>query len=260
MASYAILGGTGNCGSALLTLLLRTTNARVNVYCRNKDKLIRLVPEVAGNKQVQVFTGSILDVDLLAKAMSGCRAVFLTASTNDNIPGCHISQDLATTVIKALEHTKSNVEATIPRLVLLSSATIDPWLSRKSPWVNAIVWRSAWHVYRDLEMAEKILRANEDWVSCVYIKPGGLSVDEQHGHQLTLDEEESFVSYLDIAAGMIEAADDREGRWLNKNVGVINANTAAKFPPGTPRCIVLGLLRFYFPWLHTYLPANAGPA
>jgi putative NADH-flavin reductase len=262
MESYSILGATGNCGSALLTLLIQTTGARIKVYCRNKDKLVRLIPEVANNTRVEIFTGSILDVDLFAKATYGSRAVFLTASTNDNIPGCHISQDLAHTVIKALEQTKSvtGAEATIPKLVLLSSATIDSWISRKSPWVNAIVRRSAWHVYRDLELAEEFLRSHESWVSCVYIKPGGLSVDLQRGHRLTLDDEESFVSYLDIAASMIEAADDEEGKWENKNVGVVNANGKAKFPPGTPRCIALGLLRYYFPFLHEWLPANTGPA
>ena len=260
MSSYTILGATGNCGTALLTLLLETSDAPIKVYCRNQEKLVRLVPAVRNNKRVKIFTGSIIDVDLFAKALEGSRTAFLTASTNDNIPGCHISQDLAHTAITALERKRSEPDCSLPRLVLLSSATIDPWISRKSPWINAVVRRSAWHVYRDLELAEAFLRKHEKWVACVYIKPGGLSVDVQRGHRLTLDEEESFVSYLDIAAGMIEAADDGKGKWDNRNVGVVNANGKAKFPPGTPRCIALGLLRFYFPFLHPYLPANAGPA
>ncbi|KAJ9635108.1 hypothetical protein H2199_008594 [Coniosporium tulheliwenetii] len=260
MASYTILGATGNGGTALLNLLLETTDARIKVYCRNQDKLVRLVPAARNNPRVEVFTGSITDVDLFAKALEGSRAAFLVASTNDNIPGCHISQDLARTVIAALERKKSEKEYAIPRLVLLSSATIDPWISRKSPWVNAIVRRSAWHVYHDLELAEAFLRQHEDWAPCVYIKPGGLSVDVQRGHRLTLDEEESFVSYADIAAGMVEVADSGKGEWNNKNVGVVNANGKARFPAGTPRCIVLGLLRFYFPWLHAHLPTGAGPA
>lgn len=261
MASYSILGVTGNCGLALLNLLLSTTDATIKVYCRNKAKLVGLVPEVdtTYSERVQIYNGSITDVDLLANAMSGCRAVFLTASTNDNIPGCHISQDLAKTVIAALERSKGQTK--IPRLVLLSSATIDPWLSRHNPWVNAVVFRSAWHVYRDLELAEAFLRTHEDWVSCVYIKPGGLSLDIQRGHKLTLDAEESFISYLDIAAGMIESADDADGSWDNKNVGVISAgNGKASFPKGTPRCIFYGLLRYYFPSLHPYLPSGTGPA
>jgi hypothetical protein len=263
MATYSILGATGNCGHALLELLLGTTDAKIKVYCRNKEKLFRLVPAVIDNKRVEIFTGSILDADLLGQAMDGCQSVFLAVSTNDNIPGCHMSQDLVRTIITALEKSKSKVSAPpvkIPRLVLLSSATLDPWISRKQPWINAIIRRSAWHVYKDLELAEEFLRTHEDWVSCVYIKPGGLSVDVQRGHRLTLDDEESFVSYLDIAAGMIEAADETEGRWNNMNVGVVNANGKAKFPPGTPKCIAFGLLRFYFPFLHPYLPTNTGPA
>ncbi|KAK5732610.1 hypothetical protein LTR17_010425 [Elasticomyces elasticus] len=259
--TYTILGVTGNCGQALLRLLLERKDTRIKVYCRNQDKLYRLAPETAGNPQVEIFAGSIHDVDLFAKAMHGSSAVFLAASTNDNIPGCHISQDLAQTVIKGLQKIKATDDTIpMPRLALLSSATIDPWLSRKSPWINAIVGRSAWHVYRDLELAEALLRQHKDWVSCIYIKPGGLSVDVQRGYTLTLDAEESFVSYLDIAAGMIEAVDDKEGQWEGKNVAVVNANGKAKFPPGTPRCIVLGLLRYYFPFLHEYLPGNTGPA
>ncbi|KAF2024551.1 StcQ-like protein [Setomelanomma holmii] len=262
MTSFAVLGATGNCGTAILELLLQTTDATIKAYCRNKDKLFRLVPAAVNNPRVEVFAGSILDAELLGKTMYGCKAVFLTATTNDNVPDCHISQDLVHTVIKALSNWKSEDKAhpRIPKLVLLSSATLDPWISRKNPWVNAIVRRSAWHVYRDLELAEEFLRKQEDWVSCVYIKPGGLSVDIQRGHRLTLDDEESFVSYLDIAAGMIETAMDNDGKWDNKNVGVVNAGGKAKFPSGTPKCIICGLLSFYFPFLHPYLPTGTGPA
>lgn len=259
MPTYTILGGTGNGGTALIELLLQRADTRIKVYCRNQEKLWRLIPATQNHPRVEVFTGNITDIDLFAKALDGARAAFLVASTNDNVPGCRISQDLARTVISALERKKKEQDNHIPKLVLLSSATIDPWISREHPWVNAIIRRSAWHVYRDLELAEAHLRQNEDWAPCVYIKPGGLSVDKQRGHRLTLDEEESFVSYADIAAGMIEAADAEPGAWNTKNVGVVNTNGGAKFPPGTPRCIVLGLLRFYFPMLHAWLPTGAGP-
>lgn len=262
MTTYAVLGATGNCGQALMQLLLQTEGAKIKAYCRNQDKLFRLVPEAKGHPRVEVFTGSIVDVDLLAKAMHGATSVFLTATTNDNIPGCHISQDLAHTVIKSLEQIKTSSPSPppVPKLILLSSATLDPWISRKQPFVNSIIRKSAWHVYKDLELAEAFLREHEDWVSCIYIKPGGLSVDVQRGHRLTLDDEESFVSYLDIAAGMIESADAPKGTWDNKNVGIVNAGGKAKFPAGTPSCIFFGLMRYYFPFLHNYLPTGTGPS
>jgi uncharacterized protein YbjT (DUF2867 family) len=92
MPTYAVLGSTGNCGSALIQNLLKSSDNKVNAYCRNVAKLRRLVPEVIDNKQVQVFSGSINDVDLMMDCVRGTDAVFLVATTNDNIPGCRVSQ------------------------------------------------------------------------------------------------------------------------------------------------------------------------
>jgi hypothetical protein len=120
---------------------------------------------------------------------------------------------------------------------------------------------AASHVYEDLRLAEKMLRSHSSWLSTIFIKPAGLSPDISRGHRLTLDEEESFISYLDLSAGMIEAAQDPEGRFDGRNVGVVNAKrgVGAKFPRGTPMCILMGLMRHLFPWMHPYLPST-GPA
>jgi hypothetical protein len=91
------------------------------------------------------------------------------------------------------------------------------------------------------------------------MKPGGLSLDIQRGHKLSLDEEETFLSYADLAGAMLEAADDSSNQWDGKNVGVVNATRKAKFAPGTPKCIFFGLIRHYMPYLHPYLPST-GPA
>lgn len=261
---YAILGATGNTGAALIQNLLRHQNTTINAYCRNKAKLLRLLPEVSDNKRVSVFEGSMNDVDLFASCIAGCRAVFLVVTTNDNVPGCRLSQDLAQTVIHALEKIRSehagSTPAKMPKLVLLSSATIDEHLNRDMPgWFKPIMKTAASYVYDDLKATEKILRAQQDWVTTIFIKPGGLSIDQQRGHKLSLDKQESFISYLDLAAAMIEAADDADGQYDMKNVGVVNTGGSAKFPPGTPLCITVGLLRHFFPWLHPYLPST-GPA
>lgn len=259
--TYAVLGSTGNCGTALIQLLLRTPKVKINAYCRNKAKLTRLLPEVAESKAVEIFEGSIQDADLLARCVNDCQAVFLVASTNDNVPGCRISQDLAISVIAALKKLKieADFNMQMPKLVLLSSSTFDDHLCHEMPIFRSILLRAASNVYEDLRQAERFLRAQEDWVSTVFIKPGGLSVDVQRGHKLTLDDEESFLSYMDLAAGMIEAANDIHGQWDMQNVGVVNADEKAKFPPGTPKCLLFGLVRHYFPFLHPYLPAS-GPA
>jgi hypothetical protein len=148
----------------------------------------------------------------------------------------------------------------MPKIILLSSATIDEKFSRNINTVlQFLLSRSASYVYEDLIEAETILRAQKDWLTSVFIKPGALSVDVQRGHALSLSDEESPLSYLDLAAAMIEAADEDQGCYDMKNVSVVNTNGKAKFPLGTPVCLAVGLLRHYFPFLHPYLPMNMGP-
>lgn len=261
-STYAILGSTGNCGTALMENLLQRPDARIHAYCRNRSKLLRLLPDIKEGGRVTIFEGSIQDTELLTACVSHCRAVFLVTSINDNIPGCHVAQDTAAAVIQALQGRKAQGGATptLPRLILLSSATVDDHLSRHMPsLLRMILSRSASHVYRDLIESEKLLRGQEDWLKTIYVKPGALSVDIQRGHALSLTDEDGPLSYLDLAAAMIEAAEDEQGRYDGKNVSVVNTNGKAKFPMGTPMCILIGLARHFFPFLHPYLPANTGP-
>lgn len=265
MSTYAVLGGTGNCGSALLrNLMQQSPENKIHVYCRNEAKLRRTIPEIEATKQVKVFAGSIYDVELMRDCLRGTRAAFLVVTTNDNVPGCRVSQDLAQGVVAALESLKATggPGMKLPRLVLLSSATIDDHLARHMPgWFRPIMLAAASHVYEDLRKTEVYLRAQSDWLSTIFIKPAGLSPDVSRGHRLTLDEEESFISYADLAWGMIEAAEDDEGRYDGKNLGVVNKTrgVGAKFPKGTPMCILMGLVRHFCPWMHPYLPTT-GPA
>ncbi|OCT49988.1 Oxidoreductase AflX [Cladophialophora carrionii] len=261
ITSYAVLGSTGNCGSALVQNLLELRNVKVNAYCRQRSKLYRLIPATIDNKRVEVFEGSIADVDLIGDCIRDCKTVFMVVTTNDNIPGCRVSEDLAHSVIAALEKAKKTGPPglVMPKLVLLSSATIDDHLARRMPWwFRPVMLTAASYLYDDLRRTEEFLRAQSDWVSTVFIKPGGLSIDVRRGHKLSLDEEDTFISYYDLAGAMMEAADDPEGRYDMKNVGVKNAGKGAKFPSGTPRTILMGVLRHYFPSLHPYLPSG-GP-
>ncbi|CAI6332011.1 unnamed protein product [Periconia digitata] len=265
MPTYAVIGSTGNCGSALIQNLLKAPENKIHAYCRNVGKLHRLLPQVIDSKQVQVFSGSISDVDLMESLVRDTQAIFMVATTNDNVPGCRISQDSAASVIAALKNIKAKTSPGYkpPTLVLLSSATLDDYLSRHMPkWFRPIMRAAASYVYEDLIVTEKMMREQSSWLSSIFIKPAGLSPDISRGHRLTLDEEESFISYLDLSAGMIEAVQDPEGRYEGRNVGVVNATrgVGAKFPSGTPMCIFMGLTRHFFPWLHPYLPSGTGPA
>ena len=256
MASYAVLGATGNTGNSLVQLLAKNPNTKVNCYCRNKAKLFKVLPDVAEQNNVEVFDGSIEDVELMTRCIRGCRSVFMTVTSNDNIPGCHLAQDSAHSVIAALKKIRAEQpDYKMPKLLLLSSVTIDPYLGRTIPkWFHPIMLKAASFVYDDLRAAESLMRAEEDWVTSIYVKPGGLSIDIQRGHRLSLTDHEAFVSYLDLAASMIEAADESGTVYDNRNVSICNVNGSAKFPSGVPVTVICGLLRHYFPWLHPYLP------
>lgn len=258
--TYAVLGSTGNCGTALIETLLNKPDARIHAYCRDRAKLLRLMPDIKTGGRVRIFEGSIRDVDLLTSCIRGCHAVFLVVSTNDNIPGCQMAQDTAIAVTRAAQGLSSAEGARLPKLVLLSSATIDDHFSRHVPYLlRLVLLRSASHVYQDIINAERLLRAQQDWLTTIYVKPGALSVDTQRGHALSFTDEDSPLSYLDLAAAMIEAVDDEQGLYDGRNVSVVNTNGKAKFPTGTPMCILMGLLRHFFPFLHPYLPSNTGP-
>lgn len=268
MATYAVLGATGNCGTALIESLLRSSpEARIHAFCRNKSKLLRLLPDLETEpSKVDIFEGGIHDDDLLRSCIRGCHAVFLAISTNDNVPGCRMAQDTAAAVLRALDididskdETKLEPRA-MPKLVLLSSATLDDQLSCNTPpLVRWILLKSASHVYDDLRQAERLLRAHQDVVSTIFIKPGGLSVERtSYGHALSLREEKSPLTYVDLANAMVEAADDPDGRYDMRNVGVVYTEGPAGFPSGAPMCIAMGLVRHFAPWLHPFLPST-GP-
>ncbi|ETS76955.1 hypothetical protein PFICI_10829 [Pestalotiopsis fici W106-1] len=192
----------------------------VHAFCRNQEKLERLVPRVISDARVKVFVGGIGDTETLAACLHGCNAVFLCITTNDNVPGCRVAQDTALGVVKVLERSRADGFLPMPKLVLLSSATIDDVLSRNTPWVlRSILLKSASHVYEDLRKTEILLRAEQDWLTTIFIKPGALSVDIQRGHALSLTDEDSPVSYLDLAAAMIEAVNDPQGRYDMRNWG-----------------------------------------
>lgn len=147
----------------------------------------------------------------------------------------------------------------MPGILLLSSAIVDDYLSRTLPWwFRPIMLPAASHVYEDLRQTESFLRKHGDLATTIFIKPSGLSIDKQRGHRISLDDQQAFVSYLDLAAAMIEAANSPDGLYDMKNLSVINTGGSARFPPGTPWCIFFGLMRHFFPFLHPYLP-TPGP-
>lgn len=256
MPAYAVLGATGNTGQALLQVLLQSPNNHIHAYCRSKSKLVRVCPVAADNKHVRAFEGSLEDASLLADCIRGTRAVFLTVAIIDNMPGCTIAIDTARVVVAALEklRTESGARAKLPKLIVLSSASLEDSFCGDVPaLVHRVLSTAVSNLYKDLAEAESFLRAEEGWISTTFIKPGGLVHDKQKGHQISMTTAKTPLSFLDLAAGMVEVADSDDGQYDMKNVSVLATAKDVVFPWDGIYFVCTGLLYHFFPWTYHYL-------
>lgn len=228
MPTFAILGATGTTGQAILTLLEKDPTAKIHCFVRNARKLYGQTPhlDLRTNKRVNVFEAPLTDIAALATCIAPCDAVFMCVATNENSPGCSIALDAAHSVVAALSHIRcvQKSEAPLPRIVVLSSGTINDHLCRETP---AIAWWLVWiglkYIYEDLIKAEAYYRLHKSWITVVFVQPGGLVEDVQAGHAVSTEKESTgFLSFLDLAAGMIECGmKDRsatEWDWLGVSV------------------------------------------
>jgi putative NADH-flavin reductase len=256
MSAYAILGATGNTGLSILQLLTKNPDKRIHVLVRSKSKLEKLFPGASSNPNIQIFEGSISDIQVLQACLKGSKAAFLTVAVTANIPGCSIAQDTATSVIEALQGLREQDKALKPpRLVVLSSAAMDDkfWIDTPAI-VHKILGKASSYVYADLGVAESILRKEADWLSSVFVMPGGIVHDELNGHELSMTKQQTFVSFLDVAAGMIECADEEGERWDGAHVSVVlKDGKRARIEWWVPVYMVKGMLCHFFPWLYPYV-------
>jgi hypothetical protein len=282
MATYAILGATGNTGQALIQILLQNPTNMIHAYCRSKSKLHRLIPATLSNPQVRVFEGNLQDVQLIKNCIRGTRAVFLVVAIVDNMPGCTIAYDTAQTVVSALESlrkesesesgskseagtgifvadthggpTKARAAIKIPKLLVLSSASLEPtFCDDVPPVVHTILTLAVSHLYSDLLSAEQFLRSHSDWISSTFVKPGGLVKDRQGGHEISLVTAKTPLSFLDLAAGMVEVADEDADRYDGRNVSVLPKGKDTGFPWEGAYFAFTGLLFHFLPWTYRFL-------
>ena len=251
MPTYTILGATGKTGGALLDLLIKTPNTHINAYVRSKAKLLEQRPGLEKDENVKIFAGSLSDIPLLASALSpSVDAAFCVLGMNENIPGMRIAQDTARSVIAALCHIRNkDVDFKPPKLILLSSASLNPTLRRDIAAVGmAVVSRAMSYLYEDLRLAEENLRLHQSWLDATFVQPGGLTEDVQKGHRLSVDSVSDMVSYLDLAAGMIEIAESGTYSWMG--VSVVATAKDVRFETNAPPQLLRGLVWHLAPWLY----------
>jgi hypothetical protein len=191
--AYAVLGATGQVGGCVVDVLTKDHEKKINLFVRSQDKLYNQRPQLADAQNVQVYEGTMQDVNTLADCLSDTRgdthllpslemltgptaAAFLCIAENRNKPGCDVAQQQAKSVVNALQTLRGrDSQARLPMLVMLSSASTDAHMMRDFPAIPYWFLKSGMsYVYADLEKAESYLRS-QDWVKQVYVKPGGLS-------------------------------------------------------------------------------------
>ncbi|TKA63292.1 hypothetical protein B0A55_10381 [Friedmanniomyces simplex] len=243
MSSFAVLGATGSTGSSITKILLQQDDVSIHALVRSKAKLFNTIPGIESDHRLQVYEGNVTNIDVLTECIKGTKAVFLAVAVNDNQPGCTIARDTARSVVAALERLRQEKpDCDLPRLVILSSASLSDHLMRDFPKIaHAGMLMAASHIYHDLQEAEKFLRAQEHWgVQSVFIKPGGLVHDAQKGHQLSTDKQQTFLSFLDLAAGMVEVAEAEDGEWDMKDVSVVPTAKDVKVEWRVPYFVLRG--------------------
>lgn len=257
MSKYAILGATGQTGSSVLSLLCASPSNQINLLVRSKQKLASISLSYVSNPNITIYESTISDIPTLSKCLSGTKAAFLTVATQDNMPGCSIATDTAHAVIAALKVLKeSDATFTPPRLVMLSSASMDDRFWTDTPaFVHSMLYAANFNIYEDLRRAETYLRSQGDWIKCAFMMPGGIVHDVQKGHELSTRRQQTFVSFLDLGAAMVELADDEEGRWNGENVSVVLSDgQKARIWWWAPVVLGKGLVIYFVPGLYKWLP------
>lgn len=185
----------------------------------------------------------------MANCISNTSAVLSALGANENIPGVHVAQDAAHSIVAAcseLRNRDPNVK--LPKILFLTSASINPHLCREMPSIAVWLLHTALsYIYEDLEYAEAFFRLQKSWLDVTFIQPGGLVQDTRKGHSLSLERQQTFLSYPDLAAGMIEAATAKEGEYSWKGVSVVPTSNDTKIEWRVPLYVANGLLAHYLP-------------
>lgn len=231
---YAILGGTGQTGRALIDHLLTQPEVLLNIYARSYDRLHSQNPNLSSKPNVTLFTSDLTDTPKITSCIRGASVVFSVLATNLNEPGTSIAQRTAKAICSSLEMLRDDHRGDTawrcPTIILLSSASISPTVSAKSPKLATYIASKAFkHIYADLIAASEYYRTQYPWIPVIEAMPGGLvySLPEDPQGEVHLSEDgvSEVITYAELARGMCKIADDvlagEREKWKGKGVGIV---------------------------------------
>lgn len=210
LGRLALLGATGNSGRMVLAKLLENSAASssgINVYVRSQAKLERLFPSLSNDPRVEVFEGSITDERVIQDCLTGAGTIICTLGENENIPGVTVLEDFARATINALSTLQSKNKPSIkPRLIMLSSATMNPRFAAARPALLHWMIRTAFDKpYNDLIKAQEMLLSMQELLFVTLIQPNALVEEKSTGCVVSTEFAHMACSYEDLAEGFVHA-------------------------------------------------------
>ncbi|GIJ90434.1 hypothetical protein Asppvi_009388 [Aspergillus pseudoviridinutans] len=204
----ALLGATGHTGRMVLKKLLENSDLSahgINIYVRSRAKLEILFPSLSNDRRVKVFEGSIKDHALIQNCLAAASTIICTLGENENIPGVTVLEDFARATINALSTLQSKNGCSMqPRLIMLSSATMNPRFAAARPAILHWMIRTAFDKpYNDLIKAQEMLLAVPELLSVTLIQPNALVEEKPTGCVLSTEFAYIACSYEDLAEGFV---------------------------------------------------------
>lgn len=234
MPTHALLGATGSTGAATLNYLLETKphDLRLNIFVRNKDKLLSAFPQLEDTKQpeIHIYVAPITKRETLTECLRGAQVVYNCIADNRSKRGMDIAQQSAAVIIDALKQLQDEDESYEPPSVLVNRTVY--WnsivLSDMPGFIKALLGFCLYYIYTDIKQAELMYRheAEQSVPVLDYILMDGPALHdsvnmERTGHRLVVSREKigNDLNYADFGAAWVEAAERRK-ELKNREVAV----------------------------------------
>ena len=252
----AVFGATGGTGSATIRSFIKrkaTEHPRpeLRLMVRSRSKLFRLIPELDSYSNLHIQEGQLTDTTTVRACIQEADVIICALGENRNIPGCHVLQDLAKSILEALNDLRSCCPEgwKPPRLILLSSSTWNDRFAAQEPALILWLLKTAfYHPYIDLLQATALFQASPHLLSLLLVQPSALVEDEPSGMEISTESVSMAVSYSDLGDAFVELA-LHESYAMVDWVGVSSRgeNALRKYGLELLSRIVRGLVAGYVP-------------